>query len=310
MELALQQILERRRRARLDLEPDDGLERAAGELFFDRLEEVACGRFVELQVAAACDAEGVRTDDDAAWIQEVEVGSNGILDRQESTVCEAYERRERLRDFDERVVRCRAGLVAQHREQRDATIGHDGKRVTGGARQGLGLRNGNTRSVNWARCSACSSCVSSDQWTTVTAPASPRVRSRASNNRYCRAIKGRSLMPIASSVSWGRSWSAEGPARFSAASCFSAPIFVATKSSRLVEKMPRKRMRAAGGRRGSSANASTRALNSIHESSGLRNCSGAARAGSSRSAFSTGTRISLRVTRLARAMSSGAASSA
>src|SRR2546422_564782 len=138
MELALQQILERRRRARLDLEPDDGLERAARELFFDRLEEVACGRFVELQVAAACDAEGVRTDDDAAWIQEVEVGSNGILDRQESTVCEAYERRERLRDFDERVVRWRAGLVAQHREQRDATIGHDGKRVTGGARQGFG----------------------------------------------------------------------------------------------------------------------------------------------------------------------------
>src|SRR3977135_2698998 len=41
MQLALQQFLEGRRGTRFDLEAQDGLERAARELFFNRLEEVA-----------------------------------------------------------------------------------------------------------------------------------------------------------------------------------------------------------------------------------------------------------------------------
>ncbi len=83
-----------------------------------------------------------------------------------------------------------------------------------------------------------------------------------------------------------------------------------TNWSRFVEKMPRKRSRAAGGVRGSSASASTRALNSSQESSALRNCSGAGRAGSSAASGSAAVRSSLSVTRLARATASGAASPA
>src|ERR1041385_5471294 len=72
--------------------------------------------------------------------------------------------------------------------------------------------------------------------------------------------------------------------------------------------MLRNRTRAAAGVRGSSASSSTRALNSSHDSSGLKYCSGAARAGSLACLGRFATRSSVSVTRLRRVMSSGGAS--
>src|SRR3989442_1317572 len=74
--------------------------------------------------------------------------------------------------------------------------------------------------------------------------------------------------------------------------------------SRFVLKIARKRSRARRGIPGSSASASTRALNSSQLSCALRNCSGAPRSASSAAAGSTGTRSSERVTWLIRSASS------
>jgi len=81
MELALQHILQRCRCARLDLHPHDGPELAARQLLLDRLDKVSGGRFVELQVAAAGEAERVRADDNAARIEQVEIRAHGLFDR-------------------------------------------------------------------------------------------------------------------------------------------------------------------------------------------------------------------------------------
>ena len=62
--------------------------------------------------------------------------------------------------------------------------------------------------------------------------------------------------------------------------------------------MARKRSRALSGVRGSSARASTRALNSTEDSNPLKNCSGAGTAASSALAGSRGMRSSLNVKRL------------
>src|SRR2546427_312282 len=124
---------------RSKLAPEDGLERAVDQLLFNRLEEVARGRFVELQVTAAGHAEGVRAGDKAAGIQELQVRADEVLDRHQATAPgQRGEWLQRLGNLDDRIVRWRAGPIAQHHEKRDTSIGHNGKRGTGGARQCLG----------------------------------------------------------------------------------------------------------------------------------------------------------------------------
>ena len=85
------------------------------QLLFNRLEKVARGRFVELQVTAAGHAEGVRAGDNPTGIQELQVRADEVLDRQQATAPPPGQRGEwlqRLGNFDDRIVRWRAGPIA------------------------------------------------------------------------------------------------------------------------------------------------------------------------------------------------------
>jgi len=247
---ALQQVLQRCRRACLDLHSHDGPELAACQLLFDRLDEIPGGRFVELEVAAAGEAERVRADDDAARIRAAgdsrarslrPVGSRGPA--------ESIANRGRLSGIsDQRIVRRGIGAIAQHDEQHDAAIGHDGKRVTGSSRQRLGTQE---RQQLVSELRAQRSPLIIGELGPVRRPSrSPAIRSFA-HQRLEQPVLPGNEWPEPNRDRVERFLGAEPvgglPTPLERHELFQAPTFVATKSSRLVEKIPRKRSRAAGG---------------------------------------------------------------
>ena len=140
-QLPLQQLLQGRRRACFDLDAHHRPQLPAGELLLDGLQEVGGGCLVELEIAAARDAKGVSGHDFAVRVEEVQGGAHQVLDGEEAPpIVERDEARERLRHLDVRVVHGASspGVVAQGDQHGNAAVAHQGKWVTGRARQGLG----------------------------------------------------------------------------------------------------------------------------------------------------------------------------
>src|SRR5213078_4480021 len=72
-QLALQQIPQRRRRCRFELDPKHGTLLVMSQLLLDRLQKVRGCILVELEIAAASEAECVRGGDHPPGVEQVEV---------------------------------------------------------------------------------------------------------------------------------------------------------------------------------------------------------------------------------------------
>src|SRR3989454_7521741 len=85
-ELALQQVAHRLRHGALDLDSHDGPEGAAADLLLHRLREVRGAGLVEVDVAAAGDAERMHLDDLTTRQQRLEVAADHFFQRHHALV--------------------------------------------------------------------------------------------------------------------------------------------------------------------------------------------------------------------------------